>query len=69
MAIGTEPDPIIKNPKAPPVAKIKNPSSGKLENIYKNIENDALINKIKALEGKIRNTERRTICRIGSRGN
>ncbi len=53
MTIATEPDPVIKNPKVPPVAKIINPSSGKLENIYKNIENDALINKIKALEEKL----------------
>ncbi|MCL4374076.1 MAG: hypothetical protein M1360_04205 [Candidatus Marsarchaeota archaeon] len=51
--IPTEPEPVIKNPNVPPVAQVENPSSGKLENIYKNIENDPLINKIKTLEEKL----------------
>ena len=44
--------PDIKNPKiaANPVAQVVNPSSKKIENIYRNIEDEPLINKIKNLE-------------------
>ncbi|MGI0100400.1 MAG: hypothetical protein ACREBH_01600 [Candidatus Micrarchaeaceae archaeon] len=35
------------------MAQITNPSSGKLEDIYRNIENEPLISKIKALEEKL----------------
>ncbi len=51
--IGTVPEPVAKEPGVPPVAQITNTSTGKLENIYKNIEHEPLINKIKALEVKL----------------
>jgi len=48
-----EDEPIAKDPGVLPAASVANPSSGKLESIYKNIENEPLINKIKALEEKL----------------
>ncbi len=48
-----EDEPVAKKPGVPPAARVSNPSSGKLDSIYKNIENEPLINKIKALEEKL----------------
>lgn len=49
----TEDEPIVKKPNTAPIANIKNPSSGKLESIYKNIENEPLIKKIKSAEEEL----------------
>lgn len=48
-------DPVQADPNdlPPPVAMVKNPASGKIERIYKNIENEPLIEKIKRLEEKL----------------
>jgi hypothetical protein len=40
-----EDEPIAKDPSVLPAAHVANPSSGKLESVYKNIENEPLINK------------------------
>ena len=48
-----EDEPIVKKTNTAPVANIENPSSGKLESIYKNIENEPLIKEIKSNEEKL----------------
>lgn len=47
-------EPPAKTPEGvKPVKEVVNPSSGKVEKIYRNIEDEPLINKIKALENKL----------------
>ncbi|MCW6160124.1 MAG: hypothetical protein LVQ95_03500 [Candidatus Micrarchaeales archaeon] len=47
-------EPLARTPEGvKPVKKVVNPSSKKIERIYRNIEDEPLINKIKALESKL----------------
>ena len=48
-----EDEPVAKSPNVNPSGQIINPSSGKIQNIYKNIENEPLINTIKTKEAKL----------------
>ena len=50
MILPTDQPIISKDPRVPPAAQVTNPSSGKLENIYRNIDNEPLIKQIKELE-------------------